>query len=1036
MKLPITGWKKTLGALGYKVLWDNVRQKKRKSNSELQQPHRYESLEPRKLLANDLFINVSASSMETELSDAPLTLNFEAPEADVPVDFWEIDWGYGDLEAVAGAESSRSHVYSQPGEYNVVVTAHFEDGRTSTSKLALDSSFGDNGQATTDFFGGADSASSVVVQPDGKVLVGGTVTKTEQILDGGTTFSFGGSESSSTVGRKTVFGSEFFPVDANASSYRISVDASSGDGAGGAYNTATKHYLGFAAYDIDKKFIHPFNFYKHSSATDTRLAVDLNPGDTTITLEDATGWYEGGTEHIRTIAFYGYADSTGHVYEDYSYTRNYKRNLWNAGAINGNVITLRSAWTGDSIEAGRAVRNTRSAGTYNYALAAYKHIGEETVSFSAVIGGGRGQTSYSGFRPGTAYVRPMALANYRNAGDNQLNLSNFRIDPVSEYENRNLGIIRLNQDGTPDQSFGDAGKVSVDFRHPSSTDDIASSMALQDDGKIIHLGRSTQPGRSHDFALVRHNTDGSIDESFGNDGLVLVDPAIAQGTASYSYDTVGTVKVVGDSIFVSGAKNSDFVVIKLDLDGNLDQTFGADNSGVATIDFAGAQDLGRDLVVQSDGSIVVAGEAVLANGRKKSLVRLTPDGVIDTSFGPDGTGKVSITSAAVGRGLLVDENDNLFVTGYSYADVAKLTPDGLLDNTFGTNGVVQTDFGSGIGSSTGLRGSLQSDGKILLAGRVNSTVDGQAANKFAALRLLPNGSLDATFGNGGKLVVEFPGQSDSAFPITFSEDGIFVAGATNGDNGFNDFAITKLLTDNRVSSRQLEVSTALDVEDGNFSSGNLSLREALSLAGQIDGHNTITFAAGLGDITLSSALSVDSHVNIVGPGADQLTIDANQNGGIFSLGSDEVAISGLTLTGASSYAISSTNGGTVAIDQVEITENFGGVTAYGSGSLTITNSSISENFGTAISTYGNSVTLNQVTISNNSSNGSSYVNSGVSVTYGQLAISNSTIVGNRSQTGSQSPNSSYTAAIKVQYGASATIHNSIIAGNVAGAEGW
>ncbi len=275
-------------------------------------------------------------------------------------------------------------------------------------------------------------------------------------------FGFNGNHKKTTTSKSSYVGDQNFVVDTSAS-YELSVTAFAGDGAGGEYDLASRHYMGFVSYDIDGKIIGMYHYSKVAGSTDTTLAVDLKPGDTQIVLNDATGWNDGGTGHLRTLAWYGYADSTGNVYDDYTYTRNYQADLWDAGAISGNVITLRNPWTGPALDAGDAVRNARSGGSYQYNLASYQHIGETPEDFSDTIGGGEitsGAYEYSLFRPGTHSISALVLADYTNTGTD-LTVCNFELREIGTPEAD--GVTTFTENGGPiDIVDGDASITDVD----------------------------------------------------------------------------------------------------------------------------------------------------------------------------------------------------------------------------------------------------------------------------------------------------------------------------------------------------------------------------------------------------------------------------------------------------------------------------------------------------------------------------------------------------------------------------------------------
>lgn len=308
-------------------------------------------------------------------------------------------------------------------------------------------------------------------------------------------FTFSGSDKKTTTAKSSYIGDQKFVIDKNAT-YELSVTAFAGDGAGGEYDTDSYHYLGFAAYDIDDNRISMYHYAKVIGAVDTTLAVDLKPGDTQIVLNDATGWYDGATGHQRTLAWYGYADSTGHVYDDYTYTRNYQNDLWDEGAISGNVITLRDPWMGPAIDAGEAVRNSRSGGSYQYALASRDHIGETPEDLSVVIGGGEvtdGTYSYTLFRPGTHSISALVLADYTNTGTD-LTVCNFELREIGTAEAN--GVVTFTENTGPidivdsDASINDVDDLNMESLSITLTNGMIGDTLYVNEAAINALGIS------------------------------------------------------------------------------------------------------------------------------------------------------------------------------------------------------------------------------------------------------------------------------------------------------------------------------------------------------------------------------------------------------------------------------------------------------------------------------------------------------------------------------------------------------------------
>ena len=181
--------------------------------------------------------------------------------------------------------------------------------------------------------------------------------------------------------------------------------------------------LKFASLDVDQKLIHPLHVSKYGFAADTSLAADLNPGDTSFLISNASGWSntEWESAQTRALAWYGYTDTTGHTYEDYSYTRNvafdFDHGLWDVGGISFDVsvaayrVVLQEPWSGPALGAGTAVRNAAGGDVFQVPNSYAMPTGvAEEVDFEVTVGGSTwfdGQRSETTFRPGTVYIQPV-----------------------------------------------------------------------------------------------------------------------------------------------------------------------------------------------------------------------------------------------------------------------------------------------------------------------------------------------------------------------------------------------------------------------------------------------------------------------------------------------------------------------------------------------------------------------------------------------------------------------------------------------------
>jgi uncharacterized delta-60 repeat protein len=339
--------------------------------------------------------------------------------------------------------------------------------------------------------------------------------------------------------------------------------------------------------------------------------------------------------------------------------------------------------------------------------------------------------------------------------------------------------------GTLDGSFGTGGKVTTDF--VGSGDDDAAAVAVQLDGKLVAAGQATING-GLDFALARYSSNGTLDAGFGRSGKVTTDfGSIFERATSVAVQRDGKVVAAGGAVINSF---NDFALARYNSNGTLDTSFGT--GGKVITDFEGVSAEAYSVAVQTDGKIVVAGEANIDGGDDFALVRYNSNGTLDTTFGTGG--KVTTDfgllqqgfSYALAYSLAVQPDGKLVVAGqasingvYDFA-LARYNSNGTVDTTFGTDGKVTTNFASPFDGAFSV--AVQPDGKIVAAGFafLNRGVD------FALARYNSNGTLDASFGTGGKVTTDIASPNDGAFTVAVRRDGkIVAAGRTFINGGFH-----------------------------------------------------------------------------------------------------------------------------------------------------------------------------------------------------------------------------------------------------------
>jgi uncharacterized delta-60 repeat protein len=357
-----------------------------------------------------------------------------------------------------------------------------------------------------------------------------------------------------------------------------------------------------------------------------------------------------------------------------------------------------------------------------------------------------------------------------------------------------FAVVRYNRDGSLDTTFGTGGKILTPVGSVQSSD-IGRSVFVQADGMIVVAGQGTGPDASNDFAVVRYDRDGNLDATFGTGGKILTPVGTSSDIGrSVFVQADGKIVVAGNSNAATGI--SDFAVVRYNSNGSFDTSF--NGTGKVRTAFTGNPDTAYSVTVQADGKIVVAGST---GNRDFAVLRYNTDGTLDTGFGADKTGQITVSDPYfdIGQSVLIQADGKIVVAGQSYTTsgnyVVRYNTDGTLDAGFGAGGKLPS-FVGGLPYSA----ALQQDGKIVVAG--SSITSG---SDFTVTRYDVNGSLDTTFGTGGKVATPVgPGtSSDIGYSVTVQADGkIVVAGSSsNVGNGTNiDFAVVRYNSDGSLDT--------------------------------------------------------------------------------------------------------------------------------------------------------------------------------------------------------------------------------------------
>jgi uncharacterized delta-60 repeat protein len=349
-------------------------------------------------------------------------------------------------------------------------------------------------------------------------------------------------------------------------------------------------------------------------------------------------------------------------------------------------------------------------------------------------------------------------------------------------------LTRHDRSGNLDPLFGDGGIVRTNL---GSAADEAFDAALQRDGRIVAVGRTDGTGANRNFAVVRYEPDGDPDPGFGGgDGIVTTDftGSVDQANA-VAVQPDGRIVVAGHAATLRplGADN-DFAVARYETDGDPDPTFGG-GDGIVTTDLGSRTDLGRALVLQPDGRIVVAG----ASEDDVALVRYTAAGIPDGSFSSDGIVVTDFGPDAFANGVALQSDGRIVIAGHALGGslttdfaLARYHTDGNLDASFGAGGLVTTDIGGDEDYAEELE--ILADDRIVVVGRGTSPT----ILDLAVARYRADGGLDTGFGRGGVVTADFHGSGEFGQDVAVQADGRIVAAGYSANGSDTEFALARI----------------------------------------------------------------------------------------------------------------------------------------------------------------------------------------------------------------------------------------------------
>jgi uncharacterized delta-60 repeat protein len=304
-------------------------------------------------------------------------------------------------------------------------------------------------------------------------------------------------------------------------------------------------------------------------------------------------------------------------------------------------------------------------------------------------------------------------------------------------ETEDFAVARYDSAGSIDGTFGGGdGIVLTDF--PTDSRDVGNDVALDDQGRAVMVGETSVDGQEG-FLVARYDASGSLDPSFGGDGIVLTDVSgvETERANAVTIDSLGRIVVAGSSWTDN---YYDFTLARYNPDGSLDTSFGGD--GVVTTTFQPylTDDVANAVAIDSQDRIVAGG----SSEGSFALARYNPDGSLDLGFG-GGDGKTTGKVAGDVSSMVLEADDDIVLVGDRSGDqvVARFDASGNPDTGFGSEGVVTTDLG---GSDSGDDVALDASGRIVVSGRSDAD--------FGLARLMPDGTQDSGFGGDGVVTTE------------------------------------------------------------------------------------------------------------------------------------------------------------------------------------------------------------------------------------------------------------------------------------------
>jgi len=352
-------------------------------------------------------------------------------------------------------------------------------------------------------------------------------------------------------------------------------------------------------------------------------------------------------------------------------------------------------------------------------------------------------------------------------------------------------------EGSLDNSFGTQGVVLTDF---SDRDDLGRGIALHSDGRVFVVGE-VYNGSDYDFGLAGYTAEGDLDYGCAGTATTGIGSESEDKATSIAIDSKGRIIVAG---YTDANGTQDFALVRYLAEGGKDSTFG--RYGKRVIVNTATHGYAQSVAIYTFDKIVVAGHRDDIYSKRKSYVMylLNEDGTADTNFGPYGSGAVitQIGNNDYAKDIAIQGNGYIVLAGYSEIgaydqkvfSLARYLRNGTLDNNFGNAGTVLTAIGSN--GDQGKSVAIQPDSKIVVAGCSKDWLN----DNFAVVRYEYNGIPDKTFGNNGKVTTIIGSESSCAEDVTILSDGKILVTGYSYEGTRKVFTVVRYNTDGSLDN--------------------------------------------------------------------------------------------------------------------------------------------------------------------------------------------------------------------------------------------